>query len=125
MNGANMLLISETRLEELFTNWLQETLPKLSLNNSSKEEKDEVFDLNTAAKYLNLTPGTLRVMKCKGKVPALSRGKKICFSKTALDQWNDAGRPANEDKVAFKVDELLSKTQRRGNPKNSKSHQIK
>lgn len=100
-----------------FTEFLSEELQKLlSHLKLAPKDQDTVFDLEQACKYLNLKPATIYDLKYHNKIPTLKRGRKLCFSKKALDEWNEAGRPANEDQVAIAIDEkLVSIGQKRKN----------
>jgi len=104
MEGA--ILINPTELKNLVAQEVQQILA--SLNLVSIEAKDVLLGLEAACSYLNLKPSTIYDLKYQNKIPTLKRGRKLCFSKLALDAWNDAGRPANEEEWKTRIDVELT-----------------
>lgn len=104
MEGTITISVSE--LKQLIFHEVQQVLA--SLNLVSPDEKDSVLDLEEACRYLNLKPATIYDLKYHNKIPTLKRGRKLCFSKIALDEWNAAGRPGNGDRLEDVIDQQLS-----------------
>lgn len=108
---SNAIIVNPCQLREFISSEVNSIL--LRLNLVPENNQDTIFDLNQACAYLNLKPATIYDLKFRNKIPTLKRGKKLCFSKKALDEWNEAGRPANEDPVISDIDKFLSKVKRK------------
>jgi excisionase family DNA binding protein len=85
-------------LKELICSEVHKVISKLNL---VPKDQDVIFNLEQACAYLNLKPATIYDLNYHNKIPTLKRGKKLSFSKKMLDEWNEAGRPANEEKVSL------------------------
>lgn len=51
------------------------------------EDKDEIFNLDQAAAFLNLRPQTIYQMVSEGRVPFMKQSKRLHFSKKDLTAW--------------------------------------
>lgn len=54
--------------------------------------RDELFDVEKTAKFLNLTPATIYSKVSKGELPNIKRGKRLYFSRDELIKYLHAGR---------------------------------
>lgn len=54
---------------------------------SPKESEDKLLTLEEAASMLNLKKSTIYGLVCKREIPCLKPGKKLFFSKQALNTW--------------------------------------
>ena len=92
------ITIGFEELKDLISLEVHTIISKLKL---VPKNQDVIFNLQQACEYLNLKSATIYDLKYHNKIPTLKGGKKLSFSKIALDKWNEAGRPFNDDKICI------------------------
>jgi excisionase family DNA binding protein len=56
-------------------------------NSSTSEKEDQLLTIEEAGKFLNLKKATIYGLVCRRAIPCLKPGKKLFFSKQALNKW--------------------------------------
>lgn len=111
--GVTMLVISKSDLENIIEQKVLSAINMYLYAEKNKDREPDIMTLEEAGKYLNLKPNTIYVMKCGELIPYVKRGRKLCFSRVALDAWNLAGRPKNPNRLEIEADEQLASIRRK------------
>lgn len=70
-------------------------------------EKDELMDIEEAARFLKLSVTTIYSKVCRREMPANKRGKKLYFTKSELKDWIKQGRIKTTPDYNAKADSYL------------------
>jgi len=95
---------------------LAKELYQLSKNDAEENNKEDILNVKSAAKILDLSPATIYGKTHRNEIPYFKQGKKLLFSRAALVEWLKKG----ENPVAIiepstaksKADEYLHKNRR-------------
>jgi len=95
---------------------LAKELYQLSKNDAEESTKEDILNVKSAAKILDLSPATIYGKTHRNEIPYFKQGKKLLFSRAALVEWLKKG----ENPVAIiepstaksKADEYLHKNRR-------------
>lgn len=86
----------------------------LSLKNESnhakeKEQPEQLFTVQQAANFLNLSVPTIYSKVSRGELPVMKRGKKLHFSNTELMQYLRDGRKLTNSEIEIEAQNYLQK----------------
>jgi excisionase family DNA binding protein len=76
--------------------------------NESVQESEQLFTIQQAAEFLNLTVPTLYSKSSKCELPVMKRGNRLYFSKQELTKYLQAGRKQTFADVKAEADVYLS-----------------
>ena len=82
-----------------------EKLLKLSLKIT--KEKEDLMDIEEAARYLRLSIATIYSKVCKSELPASKKGKKLYFSRNELKDWVSEGKRKTPDAITANAEAYL------------------
>jgi excisionase family DNA binding protein len=99
--------LSITEVRQLFRQELETFFSNRPLA-SAPQEQDELFTIQQAAEFLNLSVPTIYGHVSKAEIPVSKRGKRLYFSKEELTAWIKAGRKKTQAEIAATADAYLS-----------------
>ena len=76
--------------------------------NNTPEKEDELFGVNEAASFLNLTVPTIYSKVSKGELPVMKRSKKLYFSKFDLMNYLKKGRRKTNLEIQDEANKFLN-----------------
>lgn len=102
-----IIVTTKQEIKEIFISCLEAVIPKK--NESPMPEKDRVFFLRDAARYLGLSPQTIYTYTHQNRIPFYKRGKKLYFKEIELKEWLNAGKMQTVEEKASETLEKLDK----------------
>jgi len=97
----SIVVIGKSELETLIQNSLRKVLNEQS--KLSQKTEDEIFNINQAAKFLNLALPTIYGFTAKRAIPFYKRAKKLYFKKSDLEKWIMDGRRKTSSEIIAEV----------------------
>lgn len=91
----NPFEVIEQKLNEL-TEIITELNDKLT---KQRPVESKPFNMNDAAKYLDISKPTLYALTSKREIPHMKRGKKLYFDKVELEIWLKEHRKRTVDEI--------------------------
>lgn len=98
----------EKLIESISERVTAKILKAVNFERNSNEDPEQVFTIQQAAEFLNLTVPTMYSKSSKGELPVMKRGKRLYFSKQELTKYLQAGRKKFFADVAAEADAYLS-----------------
>lgn len=98
----------EKLIESISERVAAKILKAVNFERNSGEDPEQVFTIQQAAEFLNLTVPTMYSKSSKGELPVMKRGKRLYFSKQELTKYLQAGRKKSYADVAAEADAYLS-----------------
>jgi len=90
-------------------------IEKLILERSieNEPEQEQLFTIQQAAEFLNLSVPTLYGYVHRAEIPVCKRGKRLYFSSLELLNWIKMGRKKTLSETAQEAEQYINKTERR------------
>lgn len=98
----------EKLIESISERVAAKILKAVNFERNSGEDPEQVFTIQQAADFLNLTVPTMYSKSSKGELPVMKRGKRLYFSKQELTKYLQAGQKKSYADVAAEADAYLS-----------------
>ena len=98
-----IIVTTATELEALIQNSVRK-----AINEHPEREQDrgsQIFSINEAANFLNLSPQTLYGFTSKRKIPFIKKGKKLYFKVADLEKWLETGRKKSQDEIEKELEQ--------------------
>lgn len=100
---------------ELIMNKLNaiEKLLMLKQEVATKEETEEIMNVEKAVKHLGMSRVTIYQYTSKRAIPHFKRGKRLFFKRSELDNWLTGNRVLSKEDIDRLTDEYLSRRKRK------------
>jgi excisionase family DNA binding protein len=94
-----------------FTDQLQTTVRQVLSESQilSRHSDHDIMTVRQCAEYLNITPGAIYAMVFRKNIPCSKRGKRLLFSRKALQFWMDEGHKPTAEEIKQSAKEQLLK----------------
>ena len=99
---SEIIVISKEELQELIEQSVRNIFAEQS-HRSEHSVQNEIFSIDEAASFLNLTKPTIYGFTSKNLIPFMKKGKRLYFKKNDLENWLMEGKhkSISELKIEF------------------------
>jgi len=97
-----------SKLEPIFKRWIKEVQTEMQPSKvEPTEQSEQLFTVQEAAQFLNLTVPTIYSKVSKGELPVMKRSKRLYFSSTELMQYLKEGRKKSNTEIEAEAEAYL------------------
>jgi excisionase family DNA binding protein len=100
---AEIIVTSKSELEKIIRNSITDIFQEQGKNES--KPSNQMFSLQEASNYLQLSPQTIYGFTSRRKIPFIKKGKKLYFKQIDLEQWLESGRKKSETEIENELTE--------------------
>ncbi len=102
--AVNQLFVKLERIEQLLC----------SQGQPAVEEPEQILNLDSACKLLNLAKPTVYGLVSQRKLPFMKRGKKLYFNREELTRWIHDGHQEVKESLSVIVDKTILAGRKKG-----------
>lgn len=99
-----------SKLEPIFKRWIKEVHLEIQPDGTqTNETTEQIFSVQEAASFLNLSVATIYSKVSKGELPVMKRTKRLYFSSTELMNYLKCGKKRTHKEIVDEAELYLSK----------------